>query len=133
MDEFETYLAGVPTLDRVIPIAETRFVAAGGRTVIGSLEIWSDRLVLHYTLAGQGITPPDLPTQETQDEFMKGLTWNARDDLGTTYQLCGGGGGGDDRLQNHSLMLRPAPPAEATIIRFDVPADESGAPLEVGL
>ena len=72
-------------LRRVLPIATTVELASTMKLLVVSIELWSDRLVLHTVEQLPGPLPPGPP-------IASGALWNVTDDIGTQYLPHGGSG-----------------------------------------
>jgi hypothetical protein len=108
-DDLERWLGEVPTLHRVLPVAQERPATEGGRLVVASVELWGDRI--KWNLA-QFPPPPRPVTGRALPVF--GMV----DDADTPYRLMGGGSGGDGRWWTQYVTFGPAPSQQATALRL---------------
>ena len=123
-DAIEQFLEEVPVLERVIPIAHTVYIDGGGRTVVCSLELWSNGVVIRDADVAQG--RPEAQLDSPLNYFQ------VSDDLGTEYQMRGSGSGGGENMRLGQTTFKPAVSDGAKVLRITVPRCD-GPPLEVSL
>ena len=97
-----------PDHDRTIPVGEQFRTRNGGEAVLLSVDLWSDRVVLHFVYE---MTSP--PMLGTDGHPRPGPDFALSDDCGTVYESCGGGGGGSDDFGNGYAKFRPRVPDAA--------------------
>jgi hypothetical protein len=108
-DDLERWLGEVPTLRRVLPVAEDHPAIEGGRLVVVSLELWGDRV--KWNLA-------QFPPPRRLEPGRRMPVFAMADDTGTAYRLLGGGAGGDGRWWTQYVTFGPVPPQRGTKVRL---------------
>jgi hypothetical protein len=97
-----------PDFERTIPIGEQFHTRNGGEGVLLSVDLWSDRVALHF--AYEMTTPPMLGAD---GHPRPGPDFSMSDDQGTVYRWRAGGGGGSDGFSNGYAGFSPGVPDEA--------------------
>jgi hypothetical protein len=114
-----------PDFERSIPVGEHFRTRNGGEVVLLSVDVWSDRIALHF--AYEATTHP-LTGWDGHPRF--GVDWSVTDDIGTTYRWGAGGGGGSDLCYGYA-QFTPAAPKTARHLLISSP--ELRQPIEVPL
>jgi hypothetical protein len=114
-----------PDFERTIPIGRQFRTRNGGEAVLLSIDLWSDRIMLHFAYE---VTTPRLMGREGQPQF---IGWSVTDDLGTSYRWGAGGGGGSDGFHHGYATVRPGVPDAANKLVITTP--ELSEPIEVQL
>jgi hypothetical protein len=115
-----------PDFERTIPIGHAFHTRNGGEGVLLSLDLWSDRVALHF--AYQMTTPPMLGVD---GHPRPGPDFAISDDRGTVYRSRGGGAGGSDNFGDGYAQFAPGVPDEADYLVI-ASRDLSG-PIRVAL
>ena len=118
----DRYSAG-PTLGRVISVGPTVTVVGGGRTVITSVELWSDRVVVHSCRlapdAGYG--------------GRRWLEWALADDAGNRYRLIHLTSGKGELVRTETGQYQPHVADAARRLLLTVPGRATDADVVIDL
>jgi hypothetical protein len=115
--------AGVPELQRVVPIARELDVEDGWRLALLSLEVWSQLLDLRLAVFALGEDPAGLQGDYT--------AWTLSDDLDTEYQQLAAATAGPPAFRVSQVAFRPSPPAEAGTLTLVLPAARGRAEIQL--
>ena len=118
-------MGGLPEYQRVISVGANFVTRNGGDAVLSSVELWHDRVKLHFAYSHH-----DPPMQDSDGRRRLGPGWLLSDDVGTHYKPSGGGAGGSDVMFGYASFT-PSRPLNAALLLVSSP--ELAEPIEVPL
>jgi hypothetical protein len=115
---------------RVIAVGHSAPRRSGGVAVLGSVELWTDAIVLRIAEVSSADPPPSPADAAPASSF---VDWQVFDDLGNEYALSGGPmRGGVGRILG-TLLYRPGVAENATRLRIVTPELADGVSIDVEL
>lgn len=96
------------SLVRVLAVAQSVELPAGGRLYVTAIEVWEGAVVLHAAEQLPEFLPPGEPIEPTRP------FWTLSDDMGTPYIPSGGGSHGSQAQRTSTFGFEGTVPAAAT-------------------
>jgi hypothetical protein len=94
-------------LVRVLAVAQSVELPAGGRLYVTAIEVWEGAVVLHAAEQLPEFLPPGEPIEPSR------ALWMLSDDLGTPYTLRGGGASGSQAQRTSTCEFAGTVPTAA--------------------